>query len=375
MIKIRANTCSLLLVIITFFSYSKIVDANSVLVGYWGYDEFLAKYPEESVLTSELKNIVKIDPVPLSIKQDKPIKISFIYPGEQASDYWVRNLIALESRLKALNIKYELTTVSTRLNIDFKEQSRSLFNAIDKKSDYLIFTLNTTRHRKFIEHVIQSPDTRIILQNITTPVKAWDDCQPLMYVGFDHVIGTKLLANYYQHKFPNGAKYGMLYYSYGYLSTARGDVFVQSMDNNKYTLTSSFYTEATRESADNATQSILQDRPDVDFIYASSTDIALGAVDALNLFKDSQPLVNGWGGGSLELEAIENGTLDVTVMRMNDDTGVAMAEAIKLDLEGKQVPIVFSGDFEVITSDTTPEKIEALKERAFRYSDASVKDE
>ncbi|PQJ88589.1 substrate-binding domain-containing protein [Aliivibrio sifiae] len=375
MIKVRANACSLLLVIITFFSYSKVVAANSVLVGYWGYDEFLAKHPEESVLTSELKNIVKIDPVPLSIKQDKPIKISFIYPGEQASDYWVRNLIALESRLKALNIKYELTTVSTRLNIDFKEQSRSLYNAIDKKSDYLIFTLNTTRHRKFIEHVIQSPDTQIILQNITTPVKAWHDCQPLMYVGFDHVIGTKLLANYYQHKFPNGAKYGMLYYSYGYLSTARGDVFVQSMDNNKYTLTSSFYTEATRESAYSATQSILQDRSDVDFIYASSTDIALGAVDALNLFKDSQPLVNGWGGGSLELEAIENGTLDVTVMRMNDDTGVAMAEAIKLDLEGKQVPIVFSGDFEVITSDTTPEKIEALKERAFRYSDASLKDE
>ncbi len=375
MIKVRANACSLLLVIITFFSYSKIASASSVLVGYWGYDEYLAKYPEESVLTSELKNTVKMEPIPLSIKQDKPIKISFIYPGEQASDYWVRNLIALESRLKALNIKYELTTVSTRLNIDFKEQSRSLYNAIDKKSDYLIFTLNTTRHRKFIEHVIQSPDTQIILQNITTPVKAWHDCQPLMYVGFDHVIGTKLLANYYQQQFPNGAKYGMLYYSYGYLSTARGDVFVQSMDNNRYTLTSSFYTEATRESAYNATQSILQDRSDVDFIYASSTDIALGAVDALNLFDDVQPLVNGWGGGSLELEAIKNGTLDVTVMRMNDDTGVAMAEAIKLDLEGKKVPTVFSGDFEVITSETNPEKIEALKERAFRYSDVSLKHE
>ena len=44
-------------------------------------------------------------------------------------------------------------------------------------------------------------------------------------------------------------------------------------------------------------------------------------------------LINGWGGGSAELEAIERGDLDVTVMRMNDDTGIAMAEAIKWDLD------------------------------------------
>ena len=194
MCKVRANIFSLSLVLVTFLSYSKAVLSDPVLVGYCGYNEYLEKHPEERKVIDSLKSRVKEAPVPLVLKQEKPVKISFVYPGEQASDYWKRNLIAFESRLKALNINYELTPVSTRLNVDFKQQSRSLYNAIEKKADYLIFTLNTTRHRKFIEHVIQSPDTKIILQNITTPVKAWRDNQPLLYVGFDHVIGTKLLA-------------------------------------------------------------------------------------------------------------------------------------------------------------------------------------
>lgn len=375
MYKFRAKLCSLFLVLVTFLSYSKTVFSDPVLVGYWDYNEYLEKYPEERKVIDSLKSMVKKDPVPLALKQEKPVKISFIYPDEQASDYWKRNLIAFESRLKALNINYELTPVSTRLNVDFKQQSRSLYDAIEKKPDYLIFTLNTTRHRKFIEHVIQSPDTKIILQNITTPVKSWHDNQPLLYVGFDHVIGTKLLAKYFQNKFPEGAKYAMLYYSYGYLSTARGDVFVQSMDNNKYTLTSSFYTESTKESAFNTTKSIISNHCDIDFIYASSTDIALGAVEALKKNVKGKPIVNGWGGGSLELTAIENGELEATVMRMNDDTGVAMAEAIKLDLEGRQVPIIFSGDFEVVTSETLPEELQRLKEKAFRYSGVDLENE
>lgn len=56
-------------------------------------------------------------------------------------------------------------------------------------------------------------------------------------------------------------------------------------------------------------------------------------------------------------------------MRMNDDTGVAMTEAIKWDLEGKTMPLVYSGDFEVVTKQDPAASIEKLKARAFRYSD------
>ncbi len=56
-------------------------------------------------------------------------------------------------------------------------------------------------------------------------------------------------------------------------------------------------------------------------------------------------------------------------MRMNDDTGVAMAEAIKCFLEGKAVPLVYSGDFEVVTKQDSTARIAELKARSFRFSD------
>ena len=57
-------------------------------------------------------------------------------------------------------------------------------------------------------------------------------------------------------------------------------------------------------------------------------------------------------------------------MRINDDNGIAMAEAIKLDIVGKthQVPTIFSGNFAVIKKGIKKEKLQLLKEKAFRYS-------
>lgn len=49
----------------------------------------------------------------------------------------------------------------------------------------------------------------------------------------------------------------------------------------------------------------------LDFIYACSTDIAFGVVDALRDLGKEQVVVNGWGGGDAELEALKAGELDL----------------------------------------------------------------
>ncbi|MGD8110320.1 autoinducer 2-binding periplasmic protein LuxP [Vibrio sp. TRT 21S02] len=341
-----------------------------VLNGYWSYDEFLNAHPVQRQLTSALNESVRSAPKAMLKNQKKPITISVVYPGQQVSDYWVRNIKAFETRLEKLGISYNINQVFTRPNVDVRQQSLSLLEALQNKTDYLIFTLDTTRHRKFIEHVLSSTDTKLILQNITTPVRAWDKHQPFMYVGFDHMEGAGVLEDYYKSVTTTGSEYSVLYFSEGYVSDARGDTFIDEMTNHSgYKLSSSFYTKATRESGYETTLQLVKNSPDISFIYACSTDVALGAADALKKLNREDILLNGWGGGTAELEAIRQGKLDVTVMRMNDDTGIAMADAIKWDIEGKQVPKVFSGDFELVTSNDSPERIELLKQRAFRYSD------
>lgn len=343
---------------------------TQVLNGYWQYDDYLSAHPAQKALTDQLSQAVREQPLSIKTKQSHPISISVVYPGQQISDYWIRNIKAFEKRLDKLGIAYEINQVFTRPNVDVRQQSLSLFEAVQNKSDYLIFTLDTTRHRKFIEHVLSATETKLILQNITTPVRSWDDHQPFLYVGFDHLRGTKKIENYYKEKVPVGSKYSVLYFSEGYISDARGDTFIEEMSHHDgYKLTSSYYTKATRESGLDAALNAVEKDPEISFIYSCSTDVALGAVDALKKLGRGDILVNGWGGGTAELNAIEKGDIDVTVMRMNDDTGIAMAEAIKWDLEGKAVPHVFSGDIELVTIADSAEKIERLKRRAFRYSD------
>ena len=64
------------------------------------------------------------------------------------------------------------------------------------------------------------------------------------------------------------------------------------------------------------------------------------------------------------------GELDFTVMRMNDDNGVAMAEAIRLDIENNthKVPTIYSGDFASIEKGISEAELADLKAKAFRYS-------
>jgi len=338
--------------------------------GYWHYDEYLDRHPEQKVLTDLLSRSVRHSPVVLNKKQIRPITISVVLPGQQVSDYWTRNLKAFELRLDELGIKYVVNQVFTRPAVDARQQSLSLMEALKNHSDYLIFTLDTTRHRKFIERVLHSTKTKLILQNITTPVKAWRKKQPMMYVGFDHELGSLKLANYFKKQFPVGANYSLLYFSRGFISQARGNTFNNEMKlTHSFHHVSSYYTEATELSAYKVTQNNIKKHPNIDFIYACSTDVALGAVKALKKMHREDIEVNGWGGGSAELNALEKGELEVTVMRMNDDTGVAMAEAIKWDIEGKKIPLVYSGDFVVVNKKSSKETLDALKKRAFRYSD------
>jgi autoinducer 2-binding protein LuxP len=360
---------TLLLVLSLVLAPSQALAVN----GYWEYQQFLDQYPDQKSLTDQLSMTVRKHPVALNIEQTKPINISVVFPGNQTSDYWVRNIKAFELRLDELGIRYTINQVLTKPNQDIRQQSASLLAALNNNVDYLIFTLDTVRHRKFIEHALGSTQTKLILQNITTPLKKWGKRQPMLYVGFDHEIGTKKIADYYKSTMSERRNYSMLYYSPGYISQARGDTFSNELNKDQhFNLISSFYTDASEKNGFDITYANVTINPNIDFIYVCSTDVALGAVAALKQLNRTDIVVNGWGGGSAELDAIKNGELDLTVMRMNDDTGIAMAEAIKQDLQGDPVPLVYSGDLVLVSKYDSVDTIERLERYAFRYSNQSL---
>ncbi len=338
---------------------------------YYTLDELYKLHPEEEGKAAQFIVRVKGETPPLSIKPLK-FSVAIVYPGKQISDYWRRSSRSFQARLEQYGIKPDIYSFYIKPTASLREQNIAFSKALAKKPDFLIFTLDALRHKRMIEPILIQEKPNLILQNITTPIKAWEDKQPLMYIGFDHVTGSTILAKYFAKKTHGNGNYAVLLPDPGYLSEVRGKTFISYMDKNtQLSLVAVYQTGIDKEKARQATLAILEQNPDIEFIYTCATDIALGAIEALRE-KDmlGKVMVNGWGGGSSELKAIENGEMDVTVMRITDDNGAAMADAVVLKMlgESENLPLVFSGRFELIEKGITSQKLNDLREKSFRYS-------
>ncbi|WP_421903366.1 substrate-binding domain-containing protein [Maridesulfovibrio sp.] len=338
---------------------------------YYTLDQYIERHPNEKVLEDNFNRLVNRNDVKQLNKQLSP-KIAIVYPGGQVSDYWRRSSKSFENRMKQYGASPRIFRFYINSSDSMGKQAAAFHKALETNPDYLFFTLDALRHQRMIEPILITGKPKIILQNITTPLKAWEDKQPFMYVGFDHARGTRMLAEYFARKTGGRGKYAILLPNPGYLNEERGKTFISYMDNKtSLKLATAFRTGINKDKARVAALNIAEQHPDVKFIYACSTDIALGAVEGLQEKKMlDRIMVNGWGGGTPEIKALEKGELDVTVMRINDDNGVAMADAVVLDMLGKksQIPLVFSGRFEILEKGVSAKRLHQLQQESFRYS-------
>ena len=104
-------------------------------------------------------------------------------------------------------------------------------------------------------------------------------------------------------------------------------------------------------------------------IYATSSSMALGAASAAETLGVSLDIW-GFGGTVDEVDFMKDGLMTGSVFRFQDDGGVAVAEAIKRHLEGREdeVPGVYMGDMVIAHSEMSDEEFRELLERAHRYS-------
>ncbi|MCV6587806.1 MAG: substrate-binding domain-containing protein [Marinobacterium sp.] len=334
---------------------------------YWTYDEYYRLHPEQQAVSGALIDAVRKAAIPLRY-DGRPVRVGIIYPSFQFSNYWPRSVKSFELRMQELNIPYELRTRYTRPNTEVSMQVRQIEEMLAWQPDYLVYTLDSPRQRMVVERLVRGSNIKVILQNITTPVKEWGKDQPFMYIGFDHAEGARILARYLRKRLSAGTEYGVVFRSKGFISDMRGLTYIHAVDGF-HNLSASYYTDSSRKGGYEAAHKIVKDNPQISYIYATSTDTALGTVDALAELGRTDIIVNGWGGGAEEIAELRKGNLQVVLMRMNDGNGVAMAEGIRRDLQGLPVPLIFSGDFIVLDDRMSAQQISDLEASAFRYSD------
>lgn len=359
---------AIIVLLLSTILYSSMILASEE---YIRIDSYVSQHPEQKAVMLEFAKIVRAAAKPSIGPTEHPVRIAVVYPSIQASDYWRRSLLSFEQRLQNIQLRYELKFFASRPAIDAALQSRQLFEALQWQPDYLVFTLDVAPQSRMIERMLSRGKPKLILQNITTPLQRWKTHRPFIYVGFDHAQGTRLMARRMLEQINYRGKYLMLYYSPGYVSQMRGDTFIsEAAKYPEVTQVGAYYTDGNRANAYQATLRSLQKNPDLKMIFACSTDIALGALQALRENDRLDILLNGWGGGDAELQALQQQGLDLTVMRINDDNGIAMAEAIKLDQQNQpqRIPHIFPGDIELLEKGLSRSKINRLQQHAFRLS-------
>ena len=272
----------------------------------------------------------------------------------------------------AAGVDVEIKAYLSHPGTELRTQAEQIAAAVETDPDYLVFTVESFRHRQVIERLISRKRPKVILDGLTTPVRTWGETQPFLYVGFNDARSSRLLVRNFLSNRPGPERYAIFYAGQNAMHRTQGELIRLALaGESEKVLAARYYVGSDRNRARRAAIDLLSRDSEIGFIFSTSSEIALGVDDAIaELGLTERVSTNGWGATPAELERLRKGRLDATLMPMSDETGIAIAEAIALDLAGRaeDVPQVFAAHSVLLDRTATRKQIAALKRRAFRYS-------
>ncbi len=333
---------------------------------FWWYHQVQT----EEVLAN-MQSIVAEPAVPLANAPAEPLKIAVIYPSQDVSDFWLRSYLAMEARFNEMGMPFEAVQFASEMG-EHLLQSTYAEQVAREDFEYVVFGPSELQVQQDDIKKLMDAGKKVIVLNYDTPLQAWGDDQPLMYTTFSHLFGSKNICSWVLENLGTEGTYAMIRGFPGDIDNQRSGGFQECLEaDSDWQLAYEHYGDFLREGGFNGAQLILSGYPEVTYIHNANTAMAMGAISAVQAAgKGDEVMLSAWGGTGDELEALRNGELMATPMRMSDDVGVAMAEAIRADYEGRSedVPLVFVGRIDIVSSASGPEVVDAFEREAFRYT-------
>ncbi|WP_298434864.1 substrate-binding domain-containing protein [uncultured Jannaschia sp.] len=320
-----------------------------------------------------LRDVVGSEAVPLAVEQDGPLQIALVYPSADVSDFWARMYLAFTKRLDELGIEYETTEFASR-QIEHSLQATYTDQVIQDKDiwDFVLFgPSELATQADNIDKLAATDDFTTFVISFFTPPKYLEN-QPAGWFDFSAAEGAQLICDYMVDRLGPDQVYALNRGIPGITDNQRsGDFAACVEEKGNWELAYEHYGEYRREGGFDGTNYIMQSYPEAKIIHNANTAMAMGSVEAqLAMGMEDEIFSTGWGGTGLELEALRNGELDATPMRMGDDVGAAVAEAIKYHLEGREneLPRIFLGRITIANNEMSVDELNALEQEAFRFS-------
>ena len=336
---------------------------------FWWYHQVV-----DADVLAAVQEAVGLPGTPFTGSLDEPIQIAVIYPSQDVSDAWLRAYLAMAARLEEMGIPFEAVQFASGMdNHDLQTTYTDQVLQDAEFFDYVVFgPTELGLQADNLKRLIDNPDLEVIVLNHNQVPQIWGDEQPLSFTGFSHLAGALIMCNYVIENVGTEGHFAMNRGTPGSVDNQRSGAFADCLqENSDWELVYEHYGNFQREGGFDGTNLILTGYPEVDMIHNANTAMGMGslsAAEALGVL--DEVFVTAWGGTGEELEALRDGLLDATPMRMGDDFGVSVAEIIKADLEGRQdeIPLVFLGRITIAHKGLSVEEIDALEKEAFRYT-------
>ena len=301
------------------------------------------------------------------------IHIALIYPNADVSDFWTRSYLAMTRRLADMNIPYTIEEFESR-QIEHSLQTRYVKQVLANKDryDFVIFGPSELGvQAKNIDALAAEKSFDTFVWAFHTPLKSLQH-QPLMWLDFSSAVGTKVLCDYMLERLGRNILFAMNRGIPGVTDDQRSGEFKTCVnDKGDWEVAYEHYGQYQKAGGADGAELVQEYYPEVRYLHNANTAMTMGALGVIN--RDRLPsglFVTGWGGTALELQSIRQGRLNATPMRMNDDLGVATAEAIRFVLSSRraELPRVYLGRITVAHDQMSAAELNALETDAFRYS-------
>ena len=333
--------------------------------GYWEYYEVTT---DEEV--AAFQALVQAPGVKMENPPAEPIRIGLIYPSMDVSDFWLRNYIAMLARFDEIGLPYETVQYASDI-AEHVVQATYADQVLQEDFDYVIYgPTELAIQQDNIKALVDKSDTEVMIWNYTVVPQEWGSTQPLSYVAFSHLDGALNMCNYVLETLGSEGTLALIRGTPGSIDDQRSGGFADCVTTEgNWVVAYEHYGNFTREGGYTGAQQILQAYPEVTLIHNANTAMAMGSLSAVQEIA-SDVLITAWGGTGDELEALRLGELWATPMRMADDVGVAAAEIIRADIEGRtdEVPLVFLARITIATGTQGAEEVDAMEAESFRYS-------
>lgn len=279
------------------------------------------------------------------------VRIGYAPSVWDPSDFHGMMGTGIEDGLKESGLEYEFLIRAPSNHVAHEEQLAIVENLIAEGVDYIIINPTDPQAQRVAYEKVINSGIPLIVGNYSNPFPDDWGFQPMMFSGYSHEDAGVTLANYLKDKYGEGTQIAVIHGSPGFITEARAPKALY--ESFGIEIVYEDHADYDRLKAYDVMERILVAYPDVDVIVATSSAMAVGAVEAAvaNGVGGEYPIY-GAGGTFEELRYIEDGLLAGAWIRDPVAMGKAVGNAIHLHSEGKQgdIPPIFNSPIHMIDS-------------------------